>query len=326
MDRIQAGRLLFFVGDDCPTWAESLPRAGTACCSSADPRVPLSERRGRGHLLLLRHHGLSQGDPPQPREPHAGRRDGAAPPRPDPRRRVPVHPAALPHGRHACTGWAACSWAGAACCCAASRPRPCSRPSSSEGCTIVWLLVPWAQDILVAIEEGAVRLEDYHLDQWRLMHIGAQPVPASLIQRWRAVFPHHDYDTNYGLSESMGPGCVHLGVENIDHVGAIGVPGYRWECKIVDERGAEVGDGRGRRALRQGPRPHGVLLQGPRGHGGDARRRLAPHRGHGPAATRRGSTGSSTARRTSSSRAARTSTRCRSRTTSWVTPRSRTWP
>lgn len=41
----------------------------------------------------------------------------------------------------------------------------------------------------------------------------------------------------------MGPGCVHLGVENIDHVGAIGVPGYRWECKIVDERGAEVATG-----------------------------------------------------------------------------------
>ena len=54
------------------------------------------------------------------------------------------------------------------------------------------------------------------------------------------MFPNHDYDTNYGLSESIGPGCVHLGIENIDHVGAIGVPGYGWEAEIVSEEGAIV--------------------------------------------------------------------------------------
>ena len=72
------------------------------------------------------------------------------------------------------------------------------------------------------------------------MHIGAQPVPPSLIKRWKEVFPNHQYDTNYGLSESIGPGCVHLGMENIHKVGAIGVPGYLWETKIVDERGKEI--------------------------------------------------------------------------------------
>ncbi len=105
---------------------------------------------------------------------------------------------------------------------------------SEEHCTIVWLLVPWAQDILDSIDRGDLKLENYKLDQWRLMHIGAQPVPPSLVQRWLKVFPHHQYDTNYGLSESIGPGCVHLGVENVDHVGAIGVQGYLWEAKIVD--------------------------------------------------------------------------------------------
>ncbi|MBR6707906.1 MAG: AMP-binding protein, partial [Clostridia bacterium] len=84
---------------------------------------------------------------------------------------------------------------------------------------------------------------DYHLSQWRLMHIGAQPVPPSLIKRWMDYFPDHQYDTNYGLSESTGPGCVHLGIGNIRKVGAIGVPGYRWECRIVDENGAEVKQG-----------------------------------------------------------------------------------
>jgi len=114
---------------------------------------------------------------------------------------------------------------------------------SKEKCSIVWLLVPWAQDILDAIERGDIKLSDYELSQWRLMHIGAQPVPPSLIKRWKAVFPNHQYDTNYGLSESIGPGCVHLGVENIHKVGAIGVAGYGWEVKIIDERGNTVNKG-----------------------------------------------------------------------------------
>ena len=114
---------------------------------------------------------------------------------------------------------------------------------SQEKCTIVWLLVPWAQDILEAIESGRVNLDDYELSQWRLMHIGAQPVPQSLIKKWKEIFPHHDYDTNYGLSESIGPGCVHLGVENIHKVGCIGIAGYGWEAKIIDEKGETVKQG-----------------------------------------------------------------------------------
>ena len=105
---------------------------------------------------------------------------------------------------------------------------------SEEKITIVWLLVPWAHDILIAIENGDIRLSDYDLSRWRLMHIGAQPVPPHLIKKWKAVFPHHDYDTNYGLTESTGPGCVHLGIENMHKVGAIGVPGFDWECMICD--------------------------------------------------------------------------------------------
>lgn len=114
---------------------------------------------------------------------------------------------------------------------------------SSELCTIVWLLVPWVQDILDAIDRGDINVDDYRLSQWRLMHVGAQPVPPSLIKRWKKQFPNHDYDTNYGLSESLGPGCVHLGVENIEKVGAIGVAGYGWEAKIVDENLEEVKNG-----------------------------------------------------------------------------------
>jgi len=123
------------------------------------------------------------------------------------------------------------------------KPEWILRAVTEEKCTIVWLLVPWGQDLLDAIDDGRVDLSKYRLDQWRLMHIGAQPVPPSLIKRWKSVFPHHQYDTNYGLSESIGPGCVHLGVENIHKVGAIGVPGYGWETKVVDEHGEEVPQG-----------------------------------------------------------------------------------
>jgi acyl-CoA synthetase (AMP-forming)/AMP-acid ligase II len=114
---------------------------------------------------------------------------------------------------------------------------------SEEKITIVWLLVPWAQDILHSIERGEIKITDYELGTWRLMHIGAQPVPPSLIQKWKKLFPSHDYDTNYGLSESSGPGCVHLGIENLHKVGAIGKAGFGWETKIVDESRKEVSPG-----------------------------------------------------------------------------------
>ena len=137
------------------------------------------------------------------------------------------------------------------------KPEWILRTVTEEKCTIVWLLVPWAQDLLDAIESGRVNLDDYLLSQWRLMHIGAQPVPPSLIKRWMSIFPHHQYDTNYGLSESIGPGCVHLGVENIHKVGAIGKPGYLWEAKIVDEKGNEVPQGDIGELIVKGP---GVML------------------------------------------------------------------
>ena len=123
------------------------------------------------------------------------------------------------------------------------KPEWILRTISEEKITVVWLLVPWAQDILDAIEREDVRLEDYEISQWRLMHIGAQPVPPSLIHRWKKYFPDHLYDTNYGLSEAIGPGCVHLGIENIHKVGAIGIPGYNWEVKIIDENRSSVARG-----------------------------------------------------------------------------------
>lgn len=137
------------------------------------------------------------------------------------------------------------------------KPEWIMRAVTEEKCTIVWLLVPWAQDILDAIDSGQINMDEHLLEQWRLMHIGAQPVPQSLINRWMKYFPHHKYDTNYGLSESTGPGCVHLGIENINKVGAIGIPGYHWEARIVDESGNDVPKGEVGELIVHGP---GVML------------------------------------------------------------------
>jgi acyl-CoA synthetase (AMP-forming)/AMP-acid ligase II len=132
-------------------------------------------------------------------------------------------------------------------------PRWIIEAVSEERVTIVWLLVPWAMDLLFAIESGELKLKNYQLDQWRLMHIGAQPVPSSLIKEWQKIFPNHQYDTNYGLTESTGPGCIHLGMANMHKVGAIGVPGFDWEYRIVDDHLAPVSRGNPGELILKGP-------------------------------------------------------------------------
>lgn len=114
---------------------------------------------------------------------------------------------------------------------------------ASENVSILWLLVPWALDILQLLEKDKAILKKYDLSNLRLMHIGAGPVPPPLVKRWLSIFPKHKYDTNYGLSESIGPGCVHLGMDNVHKVGSIGKAGFGWQTKIVDTEGKNVKQG-----------------------------------------------------------------------------------
>ncbi|MDY4969415.1 MAG: class I adenylate-forming enzyme family protein [Lachnospiraceae bacterium] len=240
-DKLSRRRLLIFVGDNCPTFAESY-HALVADCSSRAPLVRIEDEddaaiyfssgtTGFPKAILHNHTSLLQAAQMEQKHHETGRDDTflCIPPL--------YHTGAKFH-------WMGSLIAGSkAVLLKGTSPEIILNTISQEHCTIVWLLVPWAQDILDALDRGDLKLSDYQLDQWRLMHIGAQPVPPSLIRRWKEYFPHHQYDTNYGLSESTGPGCVHLGMENIHKVGAIGVPGYRWKCKIVDENGGEVKQG-----------------------------------------------------------------------------------
>lgn len=122
---------------------------------------------------------------------------------------------------------------------------------SGEKGTILMLLVPWALGILQALDKGELRMQDYDLTCWRLVTLGAQPVPHSLAKHWKEWFPEVGFDIGYGLSEATGPGCVHVGVENwrktvkTEYVkGAlIGKAGFNWEVRIVNERDEDVSPG-----------------------------------------------------------------------------------
>ncbi len=240
-DQIPNIKIRLFVGQDCPDFAESY-YALTACCSSSAPRITLSDdddaaiyfssgTTGFPKAILHSHRSLVFSCEVEKDHHRQGRQDNflCIPPL--------YHTGAKMH-------WFGSFLAGSrAVLLRGVKPEWIIKAVSEEQITIVWLLVPWAQDILDAIERGDIKLDEFRLDQWRLMHIGAQPVPPSLIRRWKEYFPNHEYDTNYGLSESIGPGCVHLGIENIHKVGAIGKAGYGWELKIVDEKGSEVKQG-----------------------------------------------------------------------------------
>ena len=86
------------------------------------------------------------------------------------------------------------------------------------------------------------------IDAYRCSTRAAQPH-----QELEKVFPHHEYDTNYGLSESTGPGCVHLGMENLHKIGSIGKPGFDWECRIVDDALKDVPKGETGELMVKGP-------------------------------------------------------------------------
>ena len=234
-------RLLFYVGENCPIFAEDYLRA-TANCSSSAPKILVEDddeaaiyyssgTTGFPKAILLRHSALLQAARMEAMH-HATTHEDVflcIPPL--------YHTGAKMH-------WFGSLYTGSkAVLLKGNSPQAIMQTASSERCSIVWLLVPWCQDILAAMDRGELKKEDFHLDQWRLMHIGAQPVPPSLIKHWLSYFPNHKYDTNYGLSESTGPGCVHLGMDNIHKVGAIGVPGHGWKVKIVDEHNIPVPQG-----------------------------------------------------------------------------------
>ena len=112
----------------------------------------------------------------------------------------------------------------------------------NEKITEVMLLVPWIQDMLAALENEELRLEDYDLSSWRLMHSGAQPIAPTLIQHWKGYFNEVQYETHYGLTECTGP-CIHMGLDNMRKLGSIGRPNLNLDARVVDDNDEDVPPG-----------------------------------------------------------------------------------
>ncbi len=241
VDRIPNVNQLFYVGEDCPSFADSYEHM-IKFCSHKKPDIQITDdddgvvyfssgTTGFPKAILHAHRSLMHSAQVEQKH-HGQQKDDCflcIPPL--------YHTGAKMH-------WFGSLISGSrAVLLKGTTPELIIKTMSDEQCTIIWLLVPWMQDVLDTIDRGEIDLGKYKLSQWRMTHSGAQPIPPALIKRWLTIFPTHQYDTNYGLSESIGPGCIHLGVENVEHVGALGVPGYGWEIKLCDENGNEVPDG-----------------------------------------------------------------------------------
>ncbi|NMC95265.1 MAG: AMP-binding protein [Syntrophorhabdus sp.] len=119
-------------------------------------------------------------------------------------------------------------------------PRTIFDAISSEKLRVAFLLVPWTLDILQALDKNELKKTDYELSQWRVLQMGAQPIPTSLIQRWKEYFPAMECHNTYGLSETMGPGTIHNKIDDESKIAAIGKPGLLWDARIVDENDQDV--------------------------------------------------------------------------------------
>src|SRR5271157_510288 len=119
-------------------------------------------------------------------------------------------------------------------------PRYIIQTMAGEHVSSVFLLVPWGIDLVEALDRGEIRIEDHDLGCLRLIFTGAQPVPPSLVRRLKGYFPQVPYGTTYGLSESTGPGIIHLANVEDKYAGAIGKPSIMRDARIVNESGEDV--------------------------------------------------------------------------------------
>ena len=157
-DKLSKGRLLIYVGDNCPTFAESY-RELAADCSSAPPQVLITDdddgaiyfssgTTGFPKAILHKHRSLTQAAEMEQKH-HRIEHDDVflcIPPL--------YHTGAKFH-------WMGSLIAGSkAVLLKGTAPEIILKAASDEQCTVVWLLVPWAQDILDALDRGEIQLSE----------------------------------------------------------------------------------------------------------------------------------------------------------------------
>ena len=161
-DNIPKIKIKLFLGVGRPAFAESY-YALTACCSSAAPKIKLSDdddaaiyfssgTTGFPKAILHTHRALMISCEVEMAHHKQTRKDNflCIPPL--------YHTGAKMH-------WFGSLLSGSkAVLLRGVKPEWIFKVMSEEQITIVWLLVPWAQDILDAIERGDIKLADYKLD------------------------------------------------------------------------------------------------------------------------------------------------------------------
>ena len=118
-----------------------------------------------------------------------------------------------------------------------------------------WVTVPTMSDTVNAIKKGEIDLSKYDFSHVTgNIVIGAQPVPSSLYQDMKKIFPFKTGNI-YGITEGGGGGTINLYDEDVlTHPGSIGKPTFNVLARVVDEDGKDVPVGTVGELLLKGPR------------------------------------------------------------------------
>ena len=154
VDHLTTDHLLFFVGDSCPNYADDYYKH-VSNCSSVAPKVLIEDKdkaaiyyssgtTGLPKAILHNHKALMQSAQMEAIH-HETTKDDVflcIPPL--------YHTGAKMH-------WFGSLYTGSrAVLLKGNSPKAIMDAVSNEGCTIVWLLVPWAQDLLIALDNGDI--------------------------------------------------------------------------------------------------------------------------------------------------------------------------
>ncbi|OAT85263.1 class I adenylate-forming enzyme family protein [Desulfotomaculum copahuensis] len=118
-----------------------------------------------------------------------------------------------------------------------------------------WVTVPCMSDSVNAIKRGEIDINQYDFSHVTgSILIGAQPVPHSLFQDMKRIFPFKTGNI-YGITEGGGGGSFNLFDEDVlERPGSIGKPTFNTEARAVDALGHDVPVGEVGELVLKGPR------------------------------------------------------------------------
>lgn len=136
-----------------------------------------------------------------------------------------------------------------------TNPRWLLATISEEKVNNGWVTVPCMSDTVNAIKRGEIDLADFDFSHVTgQIVIGAQPVPYSLFQDMKNIFPFRTGNI-YGITEGGGGGSFNLyDPDVLERPGSIGKPTFNTAARIVDEEGRDVPPGTVGELLLKGPR------------------------------------------------------------------------